>query len=114
MRQSTSAQNYNNTLNINHLARTRIIESTEKVEMRDLGEDELNHQNVPSLIVADIIHIIHRICQAKWVGEDFMESDNFINFEKFEYLILLITILSIIKLYINNSSTWKWKVSSIQ
>ena len=43
----------------------RIIESTEKVEMRDLGEDELNHQNVPSLIVADIIHIIHRICQAK-------------------------------------------------
>ncbi len=34
-----------------------------------------------------------------------MESDNFINFEKFEYSILLITILSIIKLYINNSST---------
>lgn len=34
-----------------------------------------------------------------------MESDNFINFDKFEYLILLITILSIIKLYINNSST---------
>ena len=34
-----------------------------------------------------------------------MEADNFINFEKFEYSILLITILSIIKLYINNSST---------
>lgn len=34
-----------------------------------------------------------------------MESDNFINFEKSEYSILLITILSIIKLYINNSST---------
>ena len=34
-----------------------------------------------------------------------MESDNFINFGKLEYLILLIAILSIIKLYINISST---------
>ena len=34
-----------------------------------------------------------------------MESDNFINFEKFEFSILLITIFRIIKLYINNAST---------
>ena len=67
---------------------------------------------------ADVNYLIFTLdCSmmgAKWVGEDFMESDNFINFEKSEYSILLITILSIIKLYINNSSTWKWKVSSIQ
>ena len=48
---------------------------------------------------ADVNYLIFTLdCSmmgAKWVGEDFMESDNFINFEKSEYSILHSSFLNI-------------------